>query len=149
MAGVVYFERQPVPANSEVTLDDRANMTMAKFPRTGMCLLISNTCNKKLHVEPILAVVPANQRIIRFSVRIKNYTDDDVVINDRLPVYKITCPVEILKKQALSNREIDLLASFDIPDTEQLDNLKKPIIEYAAVFALTDLELGCCNVGEH
>ena len=114
-----------------------------------MCLPIHNICNKKLHVEPILTVVPANQRMIRFPIRVKNYTDDDVVIDDRQLVYKITCPDEIQKKQTLSNRESDLLASFDFPETEHLDNLKKLIIEYADVFALTDLELGCCNIGEH
>ena len=64
MAGVVYCQRQPVPANSKVTLEGRAKMTTAKFPRTVMCLPINITCNKKLHVESILAVVPANQ--IRF-----------------------------------------------------------------------------------
>ena len=145
MAGVVYCQRQPVPANSEVTLEGRAKMTTAKFPRTVMCLPINNICYNKLHVVPILAVVPANQRMMRFPVRVMNYTDDDVVIGDRQPVYKITCPDEIMKKQNLSNRESDLLVSFDFPETEHLDNLKKLIIEYADVFALTDLELRCCN----
>ena len=32
MAGVVYCQRQPVSANSEVTLEGRAKMTTAKFP---------------------------------------------------------------------------------------------------------------------
>ena len=149
MTGVVYCQRQPFPANSEVTLESRAKMTTAKFPRTVMCLPINNICNKKLHVEPILVVVPANQRMISFPVRVKNYTDGDVVIDDRQPVYKITCPDEILKKQTLSNHERDLLASFDFPETEHLDNMKKLIIEYVDVFASTDLELGCCNIGEH
>ena len=149
MADVVYCHRQPVPANSEVTLEGRAKITTAKFPRTVMCLPINNICNKKLNVEPIHAVVPANQRIIRFPVQVKNYTDDDVVIGDRQPVYKITWPDEILKEQTLSNRESDLLASFDFHETEHLDNMKKLIIEYADVIVLTALELGCCNIGEH
>ena len=85
-----------------------------------MCLHINNTCNKKLHVEPILAVVPANQRMIRFPVRVKYYTDYDLVIDDIQPVYKITCPDEILKKMTLSNRERDLLTSFDFSETEYL-----------------------------
>ena len=77
MAAVVYIQRQPIPANSEVTLEGRPKMTTAKFPRTVMCLPINNTRNKKLHVEPILAIVPANQKMIRFHIRVKNYTDDD------------------------------------------------------------------------
>ena len=149
MAGVVYCQRQPVPANSKVTLEGRAKITTEKFPRTVMCLPINNICNKKLHVEPILAVVPANQRMIRLPVRVKNYTDDDVVIDDRQPVYKITCPDENMKKQTLSNPESDLLASFDFPETDHLDNPEKLIIEYEDVFALTDLELGRCHIGGH
>ena len=70
------------------------------------------------------------------------------MIAGRQPVYKITCPYEILKKQSLSNSESDL-ALFDFPETVHLDNLKKLIIKYADVFALTDLELGCCNIGEN
>ena len=117
-------------------------MTRAKFSRTVMGLPINNICNKKLHVEPILAVVP------EFS-RVKSCTDDDVVVDERQPVYKITCPDEILNKQTLSNRESDLLASFDFHETKHLDNLNKLIIEFADVFALTDLELGRCYIGEH
>ena len=135
MAGVVYCQKQPVPANSEVTLEGRAKMTTAKFPRTVMCLPINNICNKEIYMWNQFWLLYQQIRGYVFPVRIKNYTDDDVVIDGRQPVYKITCPDEILKKQTLSYRESDLLASFDFPETEHLDNLKKLIIEYADVFA--------------
>ena len=65
------------------------------------------------------------------------------MIDERQPVYNITCPDEILKKQNLNNRERDLLALCDFHETEHLDNPMNLFIEYADVFALTDLEPGC------
>ncbi len=149
--GLVYCQRQPVPANSEVTLDGRAKVTAAKFDRTVICLPVNNILNQKLKVEPVLTTVPANEKVARIPVRVKNYTEDSITMNSNMPVYKVTSPDEILRTRTLSKRDEDLLKEFQFPDVDDkyLQDLKNLIVQYADVFALTDEELGCSDIGEH
>lgn len=149
--GLVYCPKQHVPPNSEMTLDGRATVTKAKFDRTVMCVPVDHDINQKLKIEPVLTVIPAHKDVARFPVKIKNYTDMGIDFNHRLPVYKITSPDEILKSTKLSKRDEDLLSAFEFPNTDHhhLTLLKQLIVHYADVFALEDMELGCCNIAEH
>ena len=149
--GLVYCQQQAIPANSEITLDGRAKVTVANFDRTVMCMPVNNIINQKLKLEPIITSIPANQNVARFPVRIKNFTENDINLISKFPVYKITSPDQIFTTKCLSKREEELLSAFDLPDikNEYLDALKQLIIDNNDVFALSDEELGCCDITEH
>ena len=149
--GLVYCPKQHVPANGEITLDGRAKVTKAKFDRTVMCIPVNSNINQKLKFEPILAIVPADKDVARFPVIAKNYTEIDMEVDPRLPVYRLTAPDSVLCEQSSDKHKEELIAAFKFPDIhpDQLQKLKQLILEYSDVFALRDEELGCCDIAEH
>ena len=88
--------------------------------------------------EPILAIVPKDKDVARFPVIAKNYTEIDMEVNPRLPVYRLTAHDRVLCQQSSDKHEEELLAAFKFPDIhpDQLQKLKKLILEYSDVFAL-------------
>ena len=145
--GLVYCDGWNIPANSEVVLEGRAKIPVAEFERTVMCVPVEQH-NQKLKIEPVLSIVPSGMGMARIPVKIKNYTDVDIVLNDRLPVYRITTTDAIAVDKQMTPREDALIAQFDetVLNNETLKNL---VLEYADIFALDDTELGCCTIGEH
>ena len=88
--------------------------------------------------------------MVRWPVSIRNYSNTDVCINPRLPLYRITSPDEIWNNPK-SVRERELLSLFQFPDIDDnlLTNLKQMVLEYSDIFALDDTELGRCNISKH
>ena len=130
--GLVYCPKQHVPANGEITLDGRAKVTKAKFDRTVMCIPVNSNINQKLKFEPILAIVPADKDVARFPVIAKNYTEIDMEVDPRLPVYRLTAPDSVLCEQSSDKHKEELIAAFKFPDIhpDQLQKLKQLILEY-------------------
>ena len=102
--GLVYCDGRNIPANSEVVLEGRAKIPVAEFERTVMCVPVGQH-NQKLKIEPVLSIVPSGMGMARIPVKIKNYTDVDIVLNDRLPVYRITTPDAIAVDKQMTPRE--------------------------------------------
>ena len=128
----------------------KAEVHAAKFDRTVMFIPLHHGASQMLKFDPVLAKLPAHSVMVRCPVSVRNYSNTDVCINTRLPLYRITSPDEIWNNPK-SVREGELLSLFQFTDIDDnlLTNLKQMILEYSNIFALDDTELGRCNISKH
>ena len=115
-----------------------------------MFIPLHHDASQMLKIDPVLAKLPAHSVMVRCPVSIRNYSNTDVCINPRLPLYLITSPDEIWNiPKSVRERELLSLFQFQDIDDDLLTNLKQMILEYSDIFTLDDTELGRCNISKH
>ena len=87
-------------------------------------------------------VDPCSKDVARFPVIAKNYTEIDMEVDPRLPVYRLTAPDSVLCEQSSNKHKEELIAAFKFPDIhpDQLQKLKQLILEYSDVWDVVRLQ---------
>lgn len=150
---------QVIQAESECLVYGKVKVKPCDHKRHVILTPLSK-CHIPRSVEclPVLFVIPEHKRVVTVPMRIRNLTSTSQTILPNVPVYcasRLVWSHELvpLETSELTEEDREFLLKFNLEETDiteaQLSRFRRLLCSYKDVFAMSDKDLGCCDIGSH